>query len=134
MIKQTAKVLKAMGEPTRLTIMKFLSLQELCICELTAVLNMSQPRVSQHMKVLKDADLVTERRFKQKNYFRINPRVMDGFIIEPLRKLILVTPEDMLELAEEVKRLGALDRNREVQDCINDCREDLTPTRMVKIV
>lgn len=66
MISQTAKVLKAMGEPIRLTIMKFLTLQELCICELTAVLDMSQPRVLQHMKVLKRFDLVDELRFKQK--------------------------------------------------------------------
>lgn len=53
MIDSTVKILKALGEPTRLKIIRLLEEREMCICELVAVLDMSQPRVSQHVKVLK---------------------------------------------------------------------------------
>lgn len=60
MLERMATTFKALGEPTRLKIVKLLSVQELCVCELEAVLNISQPRVSQHLKVLRVAGIVRE--------------------------------------------------------------------------
>ena len=51
---------KALGQPTRLHIIRLLAEQDLCVCELTEVLQTSQPRISQHLKVLKNAGLVKE--------------------------------------------------------------------------
>ncbi|NLJ71649.1 MAG: winged helix-turn-helix transcriptional regulator, partial [Syntrophomonadaceae bacterium] len=41
---------KAIGEPTRLKILRLLVEQELCVCDIEEVLQISQPRVSQHLK------------------------------------------------------------------------------------
>lgn len=59
---QLYKVFKALGEPTRLRIIKMLSVQELCVCELSETLDMLQPRVSQHLKILKEAGLIKEKK------------------------------------------------------------------------
>lgn len=54
------KGFKALGQPTRLQIIRLLAENDLCVCELTEVLQTSQPRISQHLKVLKDAGIVQE--------------------------------------------------------------------------
>lgn len=121
MIQQTANVLKALGEPTRLKIIKFLSIRELCICELEAILDMSQPRVSQHVKVLKQVDLVRERKVAQKSYFSLNTVALNGVFIEPFKSFIQTSPEEIADLAGEIRRFGELDSNEEVQACKNGC-------------
>jgi len=55
-------VFKALGEPTRLKIIKLLAVRDLCVCDLEEVMQISQPRISQHLKVLKYAGLVNERK------------------------------------------------------------------------
>lgn len=123
MINETAAALKALGEPTRLAIMKFLSVREMCICELTAVLNMSQPRVSQHVKVLKTTGLVLEKKVRQKSYFRINPEMLEGGSIHPFVTFMQIALDDVAELAIECNRFENLDNNKEVQECKAGCNE-----------
>jgi ArsR family transcriptional regulator len=60
-MKQT-DIFKALADPTRLTILSFLKESERCICELIPKTGKSQPNVSQHVKVLKNAGLVAERK------------------------------------------------------------------------
>lgn len=56
------QVMKALSEPNRAAALKLLESGERCICELQYVLNLAQPTVSKHMKVLEDAGLVKKRR------------------------------------------------------------------------
>lgn len=72
MLKDFNKVFSALGEPTRLRIIKLLETQKLCVCELSAVLDMLQPRISQHLRVLKEADLVTEEKDGAWTYYAVN--------------------------------------------------------------
>lgn len=62
MDKKLYKAFKAIGEPTRLKIIKMLSHSSFCVCELSEYLDMLQPRISQHLKILKDEGLVRENR------------------------------------------------------------------------
>jgi len=59
-INSFVKAFKALGEPTRLKILKMLSVRPMCVCELSEVLDMAQPRISQHLRTLKEAGLVKE--------------------------------------------------------------------------
>src|SRR5512136_1482904 len=61
-MKKIANILKALSDDTRLRVIKLLQERELCVCELMQVLDMSQPRISRHMSVLKNAGLVDDRR------------------------------------------------------------------------
>ncbi len=75
---------KALGEPTRLRIVRLLAQKELCVCELEEILNISQPRISQHLKVLKQARLVKERREGTKRYCKLDhdnyKKTLESFI------------------------------------------------------
>jgi ArsR family transcriptional regulator len=57
-----ARTLKAVADPTRLKIIKALKQHELCVCELMLLLDAQQSSVSHHLRILKDANLVVERR------------------------------------------------------------------------
>ncbi|NLO21983.1 MAG: winged helix-turn-helix transcriptional regulator [Syntrophomonadaceae bacterium] len=63
---------KALGEPTRLGIIRLLAQEELCVCELEELLKISQPRISQHLRVLKQARLLTERKEGTKKYCQLD--------------------------------------------------------------
>ena len=67
-------VLSALAEPTRLEAMRLLSDgSEHCVCELMRKLGATQSRMSRHMKILKQAGLVVDRRDAQWVRYRLNP-------------------------------------------------------------
>jgi len=59
---KTAERLKALAEPTRLQILEMLHEEEMCVCEIIERLQMSQPAVSHHLKTLRQAELITDRK------------------------------------------------------------------------
>lgn len=56
------EMFKALGDETRLRILKLLLKKELCVCELEAALNLPQSKVSRHLTVLRSVGLVEDRR------------------------------------------------------------------------
>ena len=62
---------QAMAHPTRLRILDALARQEACVCHLTALLGQRQAHVSQHLRVLKDAGLASDRREGQMVYYSL---------------------------------------------------------------
>lgn len=69
---EAEQLLKALGEETRLKIMYYLTLDSFCVCELVQLLNISQPSVSQHLKKLKQVELVTEEKRGKWMYYSLN--------------------------------------------------------------
>jgi ArsR family transcriptional regulator len=65
------RVLRALGDETRLRIVALLSHGELCVCHIEAALDLSQPNASRHMGVLKAAGLVEPRREGNWIYYRL---------------------------------------------------------------
>ncbi|MBM4236099.1 MAG: winged helix-turn-helix transcriptional regulator [Firmicutes bacterium] len=63
---------KAMGEETRVKILMMLFEEEMCICELIEELQLSQSAVSHHVKILKQAGLVNDRRDGKWTFCSIN--------------------------------------------------------------
>jgi ArsR family transcriptional regulator len=55
-------IFKALADPTRLKILECIKDREKCVCEVIPYSGKSQPNVSQHLKVLKTAGLINERR------------------------------------------------------------------------
>jgi len=56
------EIFKALADPTRLKILECIKDEKKCICEVIPYTGKSQPNVSLHLKVLKQAGLVNERR------------------------------------------------------------------------
>lgn len=67
----TTRVLKALGDETRLRLLRLLSLGELSVGELQEVLNMGQSRISTQLTQLKDAGLVLDRRAGRRSYYSL---------------------------------------------------------------
>src|SRR2546423_15323283 len=59
---RAARLFHALSDTTRLSILQRLRLGERCVCDLTDAMDAAQSRLSFHLKVLKDAGLVTDRR------------------------------------------------------------------------
>lgn len=68
-----AKVFKALGDPTRVKLMAMIagsSEGEMCVCDLTEPVGLSQPTVSHHMKLLVEAGLVEREQRGRWAYYR----------------------------------------------------------------
>lgn len=69
-------VFKLLSDTTRLRALVLMQNHgELCVCELTHALNISQPKISRHLAHLRDANLVTDRRQGLWVYYQINPEL-----------------------------------------------------------
>jgi DNA-binding transcriptional ArsR family regulator len=66
-------VLDALGDPTRRAVLELLRTGERPVGELAAALPVSRPAVSQHLRVLRGAGLVTERRDGTRRLYRVDP-------------------------------------------------------------
>jgi DNA-binding transcriptional ArsR family regulator len=64
---------EALGDPTRRAIVACLAERPRAVGELAAELPVSRPAVSQHLKVLKDAGLVTDRAVGTRRVYRLDP-------------------------------------------------------------
>ena len=79
-------VFKALADPTRLKILECVKDGEKCICEIIPYTGKSQPNVSQHLKVLKNAGLVDERREGTRILLKAsNKKIFD--VIDSVKKL-----------------------------------------------
>src|SRR5699024_2401857 len=56
------KILKAIGEETRLQIISYLTIDSFCVCELVELLQMIQPSISQHLRRLRQVEVIMEER------------------------------------------------------------------------
>ena len=77
-IDRAARWFHALSDQTRLEIVRLLSHGERCVCELQDVLDAAQSRLSFHLKTLKDAGLVTDRREGRWVYYALNPDALEG--------------------------------------------------------
>jgi ArsR family transcriptional regulator len=71
-LARAAELFHALSDGTRLSIIQRLRFGERCVCDLTDALDAAQSRLSFHLKVLKDAGLVTDRREGRWMYYTLN--------------------------------------------------------------
>jgi len=77
----TAALFKALSDPTRLRIVKSLTeMRELCECNIVPAFGLSQPTISYHLKVLREAGLIESERRGQWVYHRVNQRALLGVV------------------------------------------------------
>jgi len=105
-------IFKALSDETRLRIIKLLEQGELCVCDITAALDMVQPKVSFHLSALKDAGLIKDRKQGKWVHYSLNEK--DLF----RRMLILSACERMQDSARpgDRKRLDAFLGRKEQGD------------------
>ena len=75
-LDRSVQLFHALSDSTRLSILQRLRFGERCVCDLTDSLDAAQSRLSFHLKVLKDADLVVDRREGRWMYYALNPETL----------------------------------------------------------
>ena len=73
-MKDFVRVMKALSDPNRVKIVKMLQHKKLCVCEIQALLRISQPSVSKHLKLLENAGFV----MSSKDGLWVNYHLSDG--------------------------------------------------------
>jgi len=86
-VEKLASLFKALGDPTRAKIMFALSRQELCVCDLQAVLNMSQSAVSHQLRLLRNLRLVKYRREGKMVYYSLDDEHIRRLFAEGLKHI-----------------------------------------------
>ncbi|MDY6456820.1 metalloregulator ArsR/SmtB family transcription factor [Acinetobacter faecalis] len=67
---------KALSDETRLNIIMLVAQhEELCVCDLTVKLDLSQPKISRHLALLRTAKILGDRRQGQWVYYRLHPEL-----------------------------------------------------------
>lgn len=110
-MRNLVKVFKALSDGNRLRILKMLEVRPLCVCEMTLSLNLATSTVSKHLSLLREADLILDKKDGKWVYYSLNDKVQHqyGQIILPAMRSWL--EEDSLVLNDRAQVLAT-------------CRED----------
>jgi len=73
------RILKALGDETRLSIVNLLGRENLCVCEIEAILQSSQSNVSRHLAKLRDAGVIYSEKKSQWVYYGINKEMLSKY-------------------------------------------------------
>jgi len=103
-VEEFVKIFRALGDPTRQRIVKLLASQDMYVCQLAYVLEVGQSNISQHLRVLREARLVSEEKLGWWTLYRLNRPYLDEvlqkwstFLDAPIPKT-----EGWLAIAERV--------------------------------
>ena len=72
LINDLADIFKSIGDPTRLKIVLALSLDELCVCDIAAICNLSESATSHQLRILRHLKVVRFRREGKVVYYRLD--------------------------------------------------------------
>lgn len=61
-LRRQSRLLKALANETRLKMLRLLNIREMCVCELTVALNLTQPTASHHLSILQNVGLIKDRK------------------------------------------------------------------------
>lgn len=111
-MKTIPDILKAVADDTRLTILGLLYLQgELCVCDIEGVLQITQSKASRHLRYLKNAGLVDDRRANVWVYYKIakTPDASAKMVLSSVKKIAMgaVTEDISARLQQWISKKSA---------------------------
>lgn len=116
-MKKVLRILKLLSDETRLRIVMILMRRELCVCQIMAVLGISQPLISRNLALLDDAGLLNERREGKLVFYSLK-KDLPRFIARLIKsidaelkddKITLVDLETLKDCYEYQKKSGRCD-------------------------
>ncbi len=106
-MKDFIKTMKALSDPNRVRIIKMLQYRSLCVCEIQASLEIAQPTVSNHLKILEEAGFVDYKREGQwVNYHLSGTNPYSAAMLEKLRDWL----ENDAKISKIIRELPHLNR------------------------
>ena len=109
-------LLKSLSDQTRLrSLMLLMHEGELCVCELTYVLDLVQPKISRHLALLRDMHVVINKRMGQWIYYSINPELPSWAF--DLLQAILKGSMTENQYKTDLKKLKSMSNRLENRNC-----------------
>ena len=87
------QIFKALSDETRQKILEFLEEREMCVNDIVERFNMSQPTISHHLNILKNAELVETRREGKQTYYFPNSSQMVNCCVDFFKKFDIIIKE-----------------------------------------
>lgn len=99
------KLLKALSDKNRIRIIKLLQQKTLCVCEITAILDLATSTVSSHLSILKDTDIIGDMKSGKWVDYYLNTHSEDRFVngLLPLILFWLNSDEQVQHDLEKLK-------------------------------
>ena len=97
-----ADFFKCLSDPTRLDILKIiLERHNVCVCEITEILQLSQPKISRHLALLRNLSILLDERKGQWVYYRLNPDLPEwvNAVLNVLNDEVLNKPASNLSIS-----------------------------------
>ena len=106
-------ILKALAHENRLRLLNLLSKQDLCVCELRNIMDVTQSNASRHLAKLRNVNLVNSERKEQWVYYSINNKIFD---IHPFLEQLLEEEIKELEICQNDSK-SLLEYNKSSLSC-----------------
>ena len=85
LLRGAAEIFRMLADPSRLRLLRALSQEEMCVCELAALIEISESAVSHQLRLLRTARLVKYRRQGKMVYYRLDDQHVENLLQEGLR-------------------------------------------------
>ncbi|ADL43023.1 regulatory protein ArsR [Caldicellulosiruptor obsidiansis OB47] len=72
--KKMAEYFKALSHPTRIRIIELVAEKERCVCEMMEILNLDQSHISRHLTILRNMEIVEDRREGNRVFYNLKDR------------------------------------------------------------
>jgi len=107
-LKKWIKAFKALGDESRLKMLACIAKKkELCVCELQALLKLSQPTISRHLRILEEADFLESRRQGQWVIYTLKKNKISSIFLKLIDE---ISKEDELKnLIEKARKINLRD-------------------------
>ncbi|MBS3768315.1 MAG: winged helix-turn-helix transcriptional regulator [Candidatus Cloacimonetes bacterium] len=99
------KIMKALGDPSRLRIVNMLSLKPMCVCEIRQIIGSSMSTISNHLKILRNANIITSE--KEERFINYHLRTDDELVNKVLH---LVKDISDKQLQKDLQKAKKVDR------------------------
>ncbi|MES0342270.1 MAG: metalloregulator ArsR/SmtB family transcription factor [Candidatus Humimicrobiaceae bacterium] len=110
-LKNIEKIIKALADKNRLRMVYLLNeKQDLCVCEITDIIGLSQPTISSHLRLLENADLIESDKDGLWVNYNINSR--SGLFSRKLIEMICKDLRKDKQIISDLKKLKAIDRDK----------------------
>jgi ArsR family transcriptional regulator, arsenate/arsenite/antimonite-responsive transcriptional repressor len=107
---------KALGEFSRIKIVKLLSIKSMYVCELESILDMSQPRISQHLKILRQAEIVEMEKQGQRTIYSLSRNNINTLLFA-FNNFLDASLEDLPLFQDFARTMEAIEKDPSISSC-----------------
>ena len=108
-MKNHLRIFKALSDKNRMRIMKMLEVKPMCVCEITAVLNLAPSTVSKHLSLLHEAELIEDRKEGRWVNYSLPSKSQIHFVSE-MMKLLRRSLKDDPEVVADMEKAKKVNR------------------------